>query len=179
MKGLPSGTVQLERPCCDARKDLPERKLSKCRDRRVSRASLLVVLLESLDEGVGIVGRVVVDNIGRVLRVDFVDVLSEFAAGLTLDLLDLLEATALDEGALGLKVGRKDFGELSANIGENVVGSKLKEGLKGGKVSAHLDDILKGLLCLVLEILGALGKHVDGEESGGDISLSEEFGVIG
>ena len=91
----------------------------------ISRASLLVVLLESLDEGVGIVGRVVVDNIGRVLRVDFVDVLSEFAAGLTLDLLDLLEATALDEGALGLKVGRKDFGELSANIGEDVVGSKL------------------------------------------------------
>jgi len=52
---------------CLARKDLTAVKLSKCRDRRVSRASFLVVLLESLDEGVGIVGRVVVDNIGRVL----------------------------------------------------------------------------------------------------------------
>ena len=154
-------------------------KLSKCRDRRVSRASFLVVLLESLDEGVGIVGRVVVDNIGRVLRVDFVNVFSELAAWLALDLLDLLESTALDEGALGLKVGRKDFSELSANIGENVVRSKLKEGLKGGKVSAHLDDVLKSLLCLVLKILGALGKHVDGEESGGNISLSKEFGMIG
>ena len=61
--------------------------------------------------------------------------------------MDLLEATALDEGALGLKVGGKDFSELSANIGEDVVGSELKEGLKGGKVSAHLDDV--GFLLIV------------------------------
>lgn len=115
--------------------------------------SLLVVLLESLDESVCVVGRVVIDDIGWVLAVDLVDVLAELAAGLGLDLLDLLETTALHEGALRFEVGRKDFGELSADVGENVVGSQLQEGLKRGQVSAHLDNVLKGLFGLILKIL--------------------------
>lgn len=82
-----------------------------------------------------------------------------------MDLLDLLEATALNEGTLGLEVGWENLGELGANIGKNVVRGKLKEGLKCGKMGAHLDDVLKSLLGLILEILGALRKHVDGKES--------------
>jgi hypothetical protein len=42
----------------------------------------LVILLETLDEGVGVVRRVVVDNIGWVVGVDFVDVLAELGARL-------------------------------------------------------------------------------------------------
>jgi hypothetical protein len=93
--------------------------------------------------------------------------------------LDLLETTALDEGTLCFKVSGKYFGKLGANIGEDVIGSKLKEGLKGGKVSAHLDYVLKGFLGLVLKIFGALWKHIDSEESGWNISLSKELGMIG
>ena len=83
----------------------------------------MVILLESLDESVCIVRRVVVNNIGGIVSIDLVDVLAELAAGLCLNLLALLEATALDECALGLEVGREDLGELSANVGEDVVGS--------------------------------------------------------
>jgi hypothetical protein len=54
---------------------------------------------------------------------------------------------------------------LSANISENVVRSELKERLKGWEVSAHLDNILKGFLGLILKVLGALRKHVDGKKS--------------
>ena len=95
-----------------------------------------------------------------------------------MDFLNLLEATALDEGALGFEVGGKDFSELGANIGENVVGSQLEERLEGRKVCAHLNDVLKSLLGLILEILRALRKHVNSKKSGWDVSLSKEFGVI-
>lgn len=85
----------------------------------------MVVLLESLDEGIGIVGRVVVDNVGWVVRVDLVDVLLKLAALLGLNFLNLLEATALDEGSLGFEVGGKHLGELSADIGKDVVWCEL------------------------------------------------------
>lgn len=139
----------------------------------------MVVLLETLDEGIGVVGRVIVDDIGWVVAVDLVDVFSELAAGLGLDLLDLLETAGLNEGTLGLEVGGEDLGELGAHVGEDVVGGELEEGLKGGKVGAHLDDVLKGFLCLILKVLGAFGKHVDGKEAGRNVSLSEELSVIG
>jgi len=99
------------------------------------------------------------------VRVDLVDVFAEFGARLSLNFLDLLEATALDEGALGLEVLGKDLGELSAHVGEDVVGGELEEGFEGGHVGAHLDDVLEGLLGLVLEVLGRLLEHVDGEEA--------------
>lgn len=138
----------------------------------------MVVLFESLDESVCIVRGIVVNNIGGIVSIDFVDVFAEFAAWFGLDLLAFLEATALNESALGLEVGWEYLCELSANVCEDIVGSELKEGLKSRQVGAHLDDVLKSLLGLVLKILGALGKHVDSEESGGNVSLSEEFGVI-
>jgi len=46
-------------------------------------------------------------------------------------------------------------------------------------VSAHLDDILEGLLRLVLEVLRGLLEHVDSKEAGRNVSLSEVFGVLG
>ena len=54
----------------------------------------------------------------------------------------------------------------------------MKEWLKSRQVSAHLDDVLEGLLGFILEILGALWEHVDGEESRWNVSFGEEFGVI-
>jgi hypothetical protein len=83
----------------------------------------LVILLESLDESVCIVRRVVVNNIGGIVSIDLVDVLAKFAAWLCLNLLAFLEATTLNKGALGLEVGRKDLSELSTNVGKDVVRS--------------------------------------------------------
>jgi hypothetical protein len=139
----------------------------------------LVVLLETPDEGVCVVGGVVVDDVGWVVRVDLVDVLSELAAWLGLDLLDLLEAARLHEGALSLEVGGEHLRELGADVGEDVVGGQLEEGLKGGQVSAHLDDVLEGLLGLILEVLRTFWEHVDGQESRGHIGLGQELRMVG
>ena len=65
------------------------------------------------------------------MRVDLVDVLAQLASRLRLDLLDLLEPARLHERALGFQVRREDLGELSANVGEDVIWSKLEEGLEG------------------------------------------------
>lgn len=65
-----------------------------------------MVLLESLDKSLGVVGRVVVYDIGRVVRVYLVDVFSELAARLGLDFLNFLETSALNECALSLEVLR-------------------------------------------------------------------------
>ena len=54
---------------------------------------------------------------------------------------------------------------MGADVGEYVVGGELEEGLESGEMGAHLDDVLEGLLGLVLEVLGALRDHVDGQES--------------
>jgi hypothetical protein len=113
------------------------------------------------------------------VRVDLVDVLAQLGARLGLDLLDLLEAAGLHEGALGLELGGEDLGELGANVGEDVVGGELEEGFQGGHVGAHLDDVLESLLRLVLQVLGGVGKHVHGEETGGHVSLSQELAVFG
>jgi hypothetical protein len=137
------------------------------------------VFFESLEQVVCVVGRVVVDDVGGVVRVDLINVLAELGAGFGLDLLDLLETTGLDESALSFELGGEDLGELSANVGQDVVGGQLEEGFKGGDVSAHLDDVLECLLGFVLEVLGGVLEHVDGEETGGDVSLSEEFAVLG
>ena len=114
------------------------------------------------------------------MRINGIDVLAELAAWSSLDLLNSLETTTLDEGLLGLGVLRKDLGELGGDVGEDIVGGKDEKGLQGGKVGAHLDDILEGLLGFVLEVGGALSllHHVDGEETGGDVGLSQVLGVI-
>ena len=80
------------------------------------------------------------------MRVDCVDVLAQLGAWSGLDLLDLLEATALDESLLCLRVLRKNLGELSSDVGENIVGGDTEEWFQRRQMSAHLDDILKGLL---------------------------------
>jgi len=139
---------------------------------------LATVLFQTLEKVVGVVRRVVVNNVWGIVRVDFVNVFAELAAGLSLDLLDLLEATGLHEGTLGLELEGQHLGELGADVGKNIVGGKLEEGFKGGNVSAHLDDVLQGLLALVLQVLAGLGNEVDGEETGGHVSLSEELGVL-
>jgi len=144
-----------------------------------SKLSFATVFFETGEQLVRVVRRVVVDDIGGVVRVDLIDVFTEFASRLSLNLLDLLEAAGLHEGALGLEVLGKDLGELGAHVGEDVVGGELEEGFEGGNVRAHLDDVLEGFLGLVLEVLGGLLEHVHGEETGGNVSLGEVLGVLG
>lgn len=52
----------------------------------------LIVVVELLHERGGIIGGVVLDYIGRVQVIYFVDVLAELGAGGSLDFLHLLEA---------------------------------------------------------------------------------------
>lgn len=112
------------------------------------------------------------------MRVDLVDVLLELAAWLGLYLLDFLEATGLNEGSLGLGVLWEHLGELTGDVGQDVVWGKLEEWFESWQVSAHLDDVLQGLLGLILEILGAFWEHVDGQKSGWDVGFSQELGVV-
>lgn len=80
------------------------------------------------------------------MRVDLINIFTQLAAWLSLDLLDLLESARLHERTLSLELGRKNLCELSTNVGKNVVWSELKKGFKSGNVSAHLDNVLQGLL---------------------------------
>ena len=63
-----------------------------------------------------IVGRVEVNDVLRIVRVDLVDVLSKVAAWFGLDFLDLLESTGLHEGSLGLELEREALSELGADV---------------------------------------------------------------
>jgi len=93
--------------------------------------------------------------------------------------LDLLEATRLDKGALGLELSGEDLGKLGANVSEDIVGGKLKEGFKSGHVGAHLDNVLKSLLGFILKVLRRVLEHVDGKETCWHISLSQKLAVLG
>ena len=84
------------------------------------------------------------------MRVDFVNVLAEFASAVGLDFLNFLEATTLYESTLGLQVLGEDLSELSTDVGENIVRSKLEERFEGRDVSAHLDNVFECLLGFVL-----------------------------
>ena len=114
------------------------------------------------------------------MRVDGIDVLAELAAGRSVDLLNTLESTGLDESLLLLGVLGKNLSELSSDVLKDVVGGKDEEGLERRKVSAHLDDVLESLLRLVLEVSRALAllHHEDGKETSGDVSLCEVLGVL-
>ena len=114
------------------------------------------------------------------MLVDLLNVLAELGASWGIDSLDLLETTTLDECSLGLQVLWEDLGELGAHIGEDVVWSQLEEWLKSWNMGAHLDDVLEGLLGLVLEVGGGLSllHHVHGQEMGWHVSLSQELGVV-
>ena len=111
--------------------------------------SFSVVLFQSSEQIVSVVWRVVVNHIRWIVTVDFVNVLTEFAARFSLNFLNLLESSRLHECAFGFKVLREHFSELSADVLKNVVRSQLKKGLKCRQVGAHLNDILKGFLCFV------------------------------
>ena len=73
----------------------------------------------------------------------------------------------MNESALCLEVSRKNLSELSANVGEDIVWSELKEGLKSRQVGAHLDDVLKSLLSLILKILREVGGHHNSADAAG------------
>ena len=60
-----------------------------------------MVFFESLEEVVRVIRSIVVNNVGRIVTINFVDMISKLAARLSLDFLDLLEAATLDEGPLG------------------------------------------------------------------------------
>jgi hypothetical protein len=72
-----------------------------------------------------VVGRVVLDDVGRVVRVDLVNVLPKLAAWLRVDLLNLLEASALEEGSFCFEIGREGLGELSTDVGQDLGRSNL------------------------------------------------------
>ena len=112
------------------------------------------------------------------MRVDLINVLAEFAALLSLDFLYLLEAAGLHECTLGLDVRWENLSELSTDVCKDVVWCKIKEWLESREMSAHLDDVLKRLLGLILEVLRALWKHVDGKESCWYISFGKSLSMI-
>jgi len=68
------------------------------------RRSLAVVFFESLQKFVGIVWRVVLHDILRIMRVNLVDVLAQLAAWLGFDFLNSLEPSTLDERTLRFQV---------------------------------------------------------------------------
>ena len=138
-------------------------------------------IVQVLDEALGEAWRVVLDDLLGEVRVDGIDVLAKLGTWGSVDLLNALEASGLDESLLLLGVLGKNLSKLSGDVLEDVVGGEDEEGLKRGKVGAHLDDVLEGLLGLVLEVGGALTflHHEDSEEASGDISLSQVLGVLG
>jgi hypothetical protein len=78
--------------------------------------SLSAILIQSLEESIGVVWRVVVDNVLGVVRVNLVDIFPKLASWLSLYLLYLLETTRLHEGSLRLKVLGQHLRELGANV---------------------------------------------------------------
>ena len=80
------------------------------------------------------------------MRVDGIDVLAKLTSWGSIDFLDALETSTLDESFLGFGVLGKNLSELGSNVGKDIVRGENKEGFKRGQVSAHLDDILEGLL---------------------------------
>ena len=82
----------------------------------------------------------------RVVRVDLIDGFSEFGAGFSLDFLNFLETARLNKLTLGFQILGENASELGANVGEDIVWSETEEGLKGGNVRAHLDNVFQSLL---------------------------------
>ena len=76
-----------------------------------------MVLLESIEKGLCVFRRVVVDNIGGIEGIDFIDVFSELVTLLSWDFLNLLECSTLNEGSLCFKVRGQDLCKLMANVG--------------------------------------------------------------
>ncbi len=62
----------------------------------------------------------------RVLAIDLVDVLSQFVTWRSIDFLDFLESTTLNECSLKFKVGWENLCELGANIFQDVRWSQLR-----------------------------------------------------
>lgn len=85
----------------------------------------------------------------------------------------------MNESALSFKLGWENLRELGAHVGEDVVGSELEERLKSGHVCAHLDNVLESFLRFVFQVFGGVLEHVDGEETSGHVSFSEELAVFG
>lgn len=76
----------------------------------------MTVLFKPLQKFVCIVWLIELDDVCRVVGVDLINVFSQLAARLSLEVLNLLEATALHECALGLEILRQNLGELGANV---------------------------------------------------------------
>jgi len=108
--------------------------------------SLLIVFFEPLQELVSVVRLIVLHDVLWVVTINLVDVFSELAARLCFDLLDLLEAAALDECALGFEVLWQYLCKLGTDVGKDVVRSQAKEWFKGWDMGAHLNNILQSLL---------------------------------
>ena len=114
------------------------------------------------------------------MRVDRVDVLAELATWRSIDLLEALETAALNKCLLCFCVLWQYLGELGSNVGEDVIGGEDEEGFERGKMCAHLDDILEGLLRFVFQVGGALSllHHVDSEQTCWHVSLGQVLRVV-
>ena len=77
---------------------------------------MCAVLVESLEQLISVVRRIVVHYVIWVMRIDLVDVLLEFATLLSLNFLYFLEASRLNESPFCLQVRRKHLGELSTDV---------------------------------------------------------------
>ena len=114
------------------------------------------------------------------MGVNRVDILAELAAWGSIDLLNALETTALNKCLLCFRVLGEHLGELRGDVGEDVIGGEDEQGFEGGKVRAHLDNILEGLLRFVFQVGRALSllHHVDGQEAGGHVGLGQILSVV-
>lgn len=94
-------------------------------------SSSAAFLVQPLPQGLLVAGRVVLDDLEWVERIYFVDVLAQLVSWVYLYLLDLLEATALDEGLLRHVVDRKGLCELVQHVLQDVVGAVGYQRLQG------------------------------------------------
>ena len=97
-----------------------KRLYSGGREKGASRVSLAIV--EVLDEVLCEAWGVVLDDLLGEVRVDGVDVLAQLRAWRSIDFLDSLEASALNECLLCLCVLGQHLSELGGDVSENIVG---------------------------------------------------------
>ena len=137
------------------------------------------LVLELLEQRLLVAGRVELHDFQRIQRVDLVNVLLQFVSGLGLDLLDLLEATLLDEGLLGSWIVGEGLGELVQNVVQDLSWAVFDEGLEGTEVGAHLEDAFECLLRLLLEVLGAGRIAIEVQQQTRDVLLGQRFRMVG
>lgn len=84
-----------------------------------------MVLLQPVKQRLGVLRRIKVHNISRVLRIYVVNVLPQLRPRLSRDVLNLLESPRLDKGPLGLQILWQDLSELTTHVSQYLSGGHL------------------------------------------------------